>query len=149
MSTNNTPSDVVQFASLIDAFFVADSAVRRFLQEIGVNDIRSLKSRWKKVKNKDVLEYTDPDDSNAKISLSEEEREELHGLVSFINDEQNALGPIRDCPLNLTTYTKDDFLNFLMDFDVDHPISSTTFNWQSAINMRRMRGEPQRNIMRI
>ena len=122
MSTSNTPSDNVQFEHVLNTFFEPDSAVRRFLDKNGVNNVRSLKSRWKKWRKEDELEYTDPDDTDTKKNLSEEELEELHGLISFINDEQNALGPIRSCPLNLTAFTKENFQDFLMDFDPDHPI---------------------------
>jgi hypothetical protein len=122
MSTSNKPLDIVQFEYVLSTFFGSGSAVRQFLNKNDVNSIRSLKTRWKKWKNDDGLEYTDPDDTNTKKNLSEEELEELHGLVSFINDEQNALGPIKACPPNLTTFTKEDFQDFLMDFDRDHPI---------------------------
>ena len=71
MSTDN----IAQFQHVLNTFFEPDSAVLKFLHENGVDTIRirSLKTRWKKWENDDELKYTDPEDTNTKKNLSEEE----------------------------------------------------------------------------
>ena len=64
--------------------------------------------------------YVDPI-TGAKAKLSDDDFYELSALQSFINTMQNEIGPIDSCPIDITQYCCEDFLDYLVEFDHNNP----------------------------
>jgi hypothetical protein len=62
------------------------------------------------------------DETGATVKLSEEDIYEINAITSFKNFMQNETGPKRDCPLDITEFSRNDFTRYLnYDYDEDNP----------------------------
>ena len=67
------------------------------------------------------LEYVESTSSTQK-KLSEDEWFEVCALLPFMNAMQNETGPIKSCPIDISQFSRDDFMRYLEDsYDPDNP----------------------------
>ena len=71
-----------------------------------------------------ILKLMYKDDGNIEKKLAGEEYESICALESFINNLQNNYGPIEDGMFDITTISRDGFMNFVWNrFDITKPIA--------------------------
>ena len=109
---------VAAFEHIINTLFGVGRPVQLLFREYSMNEHRKLRDKWKDIPN---LEYTDPI-TGAKVKLSDDELYEISALQSFLNVMQNETGPIESRPIDITQFSRDDFLNYLAwEYDPDNP----------------------------
>ena len=107
-----------EFAHFINVLIGVDTPFQLFCIENKINNHRKLKAKWKDIR---TLEYTDST-TGRKVTLSVDNINEVVALVSFKNHLQNELGPITKDPVDITRYSREDFLRYYADeYDPNNP----------------------------
>jgi hypothetical protein len=106
-----------EFAYIINVLFGVDTPVQLLCDQNGINNHRKLKPRWKDI---DDLEYTDS--SGTKAKLSKDDIEEFAAIYPFKNHLQNELGQKTKNLVDITQYSREDFLRYYDDeYDPNNP----------------------------
>jgi hypothetical protein len=90
-----------------------------------------------KLKSGSDLEYIDPK-TGAAAKLSDKDIFEINASQSFKAAMQNETGPRKDCPLDITQFSRADFTRYLEDYDQDNP---DKYNYQIAKDARKYNKE--------
>jgi hypothetical protein len=97
-----------EFAHFINVLIGVDTPFQLFCIENKINNHRKLKAKWKDI---GTLEYTDST-TGRKVTLSDDDINEFVALVSFKHHLQNKLGPQTKNPVDITQYSREDFLRY-------------------------------------
>ena len=117
-----TIPDTEEFKHLTSNIFGDGSPIQLYCSQAKVNTHRKLKAKLKSsIESGTDLEYTDPE-TNASAMLSEDDIFEINALSSFKNAMQNETGPKINYRLDITKYSREDFLTYLDGtYDPENP----------------------------
>ena len=119
---------VVAFKHITDILLGVGSPCQLLCSQNKINDHRKLRAKLKNIRD---LEYIDPiTGTNAK--LSDNDFYEISTLQSFLNAMQNETGPIDSCPIDITQFSRDDFLRYLDDWGWYDPDNPTNYDYALA-----------------
>ena len=106
-----------EFEYIMDKLFGIGTPVQLVCFQNGITNHRKFKAKWKDIGD---LEYTDS--SGTKAKLSKDEIEEFAALYPFKNHLQNELGQKTKNPVDITKYSRKDFLRYYdNEFDPNNP----------------------------
>ena len=106
-----------EFAHFINVLIGVDTPFQLFCIKNKITNHRKLKAKWKDL---DALEYTDS--SGTKAKLSKDDIEEFAAIYPFKNHLQNELGLKTKNPVDITQYSREDFLRYYDDeYDPNNP----------------------------
>ena len=109
--------EIAKFEHIM-SLFGAGSAFQLLCSHHSIITHRKMKG---KLKNMHDLEYLDPT-SNTLKKLSEEELDEVQAFLPFMNAMQNETGPLMLYPIDITKYSREDFIRYQEDsYDSDNP----------------------------
>lgn len=97
---------VAAFEYMTNTFFGVGSPCQLLCSQNNINEHRKLRARLKNIRD---LWYIDPI-TGTKAKLSDDDFYEISALQSVINKMQNHTGPIESCPIDITDFSRDDFL---------------------------------------
>jgi len=103
---------VAAFEYMTNTFFGVGSPCQLLCSQNNINSHRKLRARWKNICD---LEYIDHI-TGTKAKLSDDDFYEISALQSVINNMQNDTGPIESWPIDITDFSRDDFLDYLEYF---------------------------------
>ena len=107
-----------EFEHILNVIFGVDTPAQLLCFENGITNLRKFKVKFRNIRN---LEYTDST-TNTKVKLSDDDYEELEAFVPFKNHLQNELGVVSKNPVDITQYSREDFLRYYDNvYDVDNP----------------------------
>lgn len=107
-----------EFEHIMNVIFGVDTPAQLLCIENGITNLRKFKVKFRNIRN---LEYTDST-MNTKVKLSDDDFEELEAILPFKHHLQNELGPVTKYPVDITQYSREDFLLYYDNvYDVDNP----------------------------
>ena len=117
-----TIPDTEEFKHLASYIFGDGSPTQQYCSQANVNTHRKLKAKLKSsIESGTALEYTDPETS-ATMQLSEDDIYEINAYQSFKAKRQNETGAKKSRPLDITEFSRDDFMSYLADeYNPDNP----------------------------
>ena len=119
----------------MDKLFGIGTPVQLVCFQNGITNHRKFKAKWKDIGD---FEYTDS--SGTKAKLSKDEIEEFAALYPFKNHLQNELGQKTKNPVDITQYSREDFLTPTWKVHVILKIR-TNMTQLTAIQVKWFRGE--------
>jgi hypothetical protein len=117
-----------EFAHSINELIGAGTPVQVFCNENKITNHSKLKAKWKDIR---TLEYTDST-TGTKAKLSDDDIEEFMAIVPFKNHLQNELGLKTKNPVDITQYSREDFLHWRYYDDEYDPDNPTQYNQELA-----------------
>ena len=107
-----------EFEHIMNVIFGVDTPAQLLCFDNGITNLRKFKVKFRNIRS---LEYTDST-TNTKVKLSDDEIEELEAFIPFLHHLQNGLGPVTKNPVDITQYSREDFLRYYEDeYDPDSP----------------------------
>ena len=107
-----------EFEHTLNVIFGVDTPAQLLCIENGITNLRKFKVKFRNIR---TLEYTDST-TNTKVKLSDDDFEELEALIPFLHHLQNELGPVTKNPVDITQYSREDFLSYYVDkYDPNNP----------------------------
>ena len=120
----------------LESPLTSDLPISLALRAASIDNARKLENLSRNPGEIEKLRYTDPADG-AEKELDPEQKKELNAIMSYKNwlKNENGHADKNKCPLDVTYYDRDDFLDFVDEtFDASNPIK---YDHQRAkLNMR-------------